>query len=221
MNNVFLSFHNDYEKTYVSLYQEDCLLESISETNKKSSKNLFNHIGNLLKRHKLTLKDCLFFAANQGPSPFTTLRTVITTVNGLSFATKTPLIGVDGLTTFIEEQKDHSYAYTIALLNAFCGDVYYALYTTKTKSLVITCKPIIETLTLINQLPNGSIKLLGNGVELYQNNLKTALTREATIPNPLPQTVSAHYIAQQAWKQWTTQNNYKEQLNPLYRKKTL
>ena len=92
----------------------------------ESSAQLIPAIQNLLANNSLELKNLEFIAVNQGPGPFTTLRVVIATANGLSFASGVPLVGVDGLHAILENNRDETRV-NIVLLNAFGGDVYFGI----------------------------------------------------------------------------------------------
>src|SRR3990170_4281291 len=123
---LFLSIQNTYEAIEIALFKDDQLVAALKEDKSRASKELIPLIAYLLLRARITMKDLAFIAVNQGPGPFTTLRVVIATVNGLSFATNVPLVGIDSLDAFLEEYKNSEHP-TIILLNAFNNDVYYAI----------------------------------------------------------------------------------------------
>src|SRR5688572_29545137 len=94
---IFLALQNTYHLIEVAVCNEDSIIESVTIDKVHASKELLPIINKLLMRHNFTLQSLSFLTINQGPGPFTTLRVVITTANGISFATGLPLIGVDGL----------------------------------------------------------------------------------------------------------------------------
>ena len=123
----FLAIQNTYEMIEMALFNEDSIVESITIDKKEATKTIVTVLNALLERNNCPLNSLDFFAVNQGPGPFTTLRVVIATMNGLAFATNIPLVGVDGLDVLCAEEQDASFPITVALLNAFNSDVYYAL----------------------------------------------------------------------------------------------
>ena len=211
----FLVLTNNYQTTWVAIFECFQLLDSIEQPNKIISKQLFIDVEQLLKRNNLNLDDCSFFAANQGPGPFTTLRSVIASLNGLAFATKKPLVGVNGIETFVYEQYDPNYDYTIILNNAFCGDVYYAI-ASKAEECSMGCVPLDEMIEIINGLPNKKIKLVGSIVEEKKVELADRLQKDIFIPSPCPTGASLEAIGKQAYQQWLDKKNIIDELLPLY-----
>src|SRR5436190_17333509 len=94
---LFLTLHGTAQHVEVGLFQEKKLLKSITIKNSDTNKLIIPTIDSLLKQENLSLAHLAFIAANQGPGPFTTLRTILTTVNGLHFASNLPIIGIDSL----------------------------------------------------------------------------------------------------------------------------
>ena len=215
----FLALQSGYQEVTIALFHGDLCIDAAIEHNKQASKNLIPVIDTLLKRNSLTLTDCSFFAAYQGPAPFTTLRVVIATINGLGFASTIPLVGVDGLATFLYQERDDKYDYTIVLLNAFCESVYFGIYETKTGHIITGCEEIGQFLTDIAQRSSEqSCKFVGNGTLLYQNQILEKL-KKSYIPEPTPELCSIETVGKQAYKQWQQKENITQQLAPLYLKK--
>jgi len=78
----------------------------------------------LLVSQNITLTDIACIGINTGPGPFNTLRSIIATANGISFAQKTPLVGCNGLDLIMQEDKA---LHQVAVMDAFGSDVYYAI----------------------------------------------------------------------------------------------
>lgn len=218
-HDLFITLHNDYAKTTVGFFRGASCIATQSIPNKSTSKQLLTTIDSLLKKNHATIKNCTFFAVHQGPGPFTTLRVVVATINGLAFATKIPIVGVNGISTFVHEHQNQNSDYTIALLNAFCNDVYYAISDTKNNTIDTGCKTREDTLHCINQLPGKSITLIGNAILENRCEIEKTITKSITIPDPLPDFVSLEAIGQQAYKQWQSQENIYNQVMPLYLKR--
>lgn len=122
----FLILQATYQNVEFALYNGQSVIETGFVDKMQASSLLMNKLCILLQNNGLTFNHLEFIGASQGPAPFTTLRSMIATINGVGFATKVPLVGCDGLATFVKSYYKNSP--TIALLNAFSGDAYYAFY---------------------------------------------------------------------------------------------
>ncbi|MGC2310134.1 MAG: tRNA (adenosine(37)-N6)-threonylcarbamoyltransferase complex dimerization subunit type 1 TsaB [Candidatus Babeliaceae bacterium] len=221
---LFLVIYGGYNQIQLALIGPE--IKTIhTENHKNASKNILIILDEMLKKHNKKLWDCAFIAVYQGPGPYTTLRTVIATVNGLAFATKIPLLGINGLETFVQENHSASYTATIALLNAFGKDVYYGIYTEKDQTMVTGCLPfddfVQQIQNIITNNPTAKIKCIGNAVLLYRQELIEKCGNNLIFPEPLPLQSSLEGIIQEAQKKWHFQENISEQLMPLYLKKSL
>jgi tRNA threonylcarbamoyl adenosine modification protein YeaZ len=135
---------------------------------KFKSATLISNIKSILVSNNLSLKDIDYCIVNRGPSPFTTLRTVISIANGFCAVIKLPLIGIDGLkaltTECVSQNPNHTQA---IILNAFAGDFYvgivendcFAHYVLKKEPLLVFLKT--KKVNLIH----------GNGIQLLKNDL--------------------------------------------------
>lgn len=214
---MFLLFVHDYSNTTVALFNDMICLEHITVSNKQASAYSIPHAAALLDRHSCALSELNFIAAYQGPGPFTTLRTIIATVNGLHFATGLPLYGIDGLSAFIAEQYESSKDLLI-LLNAFQDDVYYAYATDN--NVEKGCLAINDLIARINTYTtNKQIKVIGNVVEKQQESLKS-LIAQIDYPEKIPEFPSLEALAQNAYQQWQHAKTGDSFLKPLYLKQT-
>ena len=212
-----LILQSDYNNVSVALCQSGSILETSTDTKHKASQNIVSQMNMVLKNHSLTWSDITFIGLNQGPAPFTTLRVIITTANGLNFAHKLPLVGVNGITTFLQEQK-HTTPITVVFLNAFAKDLYYGIK--KDDTVVATgwenYKALFES--LVKDYPNTPITFVGNGVALFEKELKETFGEYAFTPEPLPHYCSLESVVTQAYTQWETKENVHDTLLPLYLK---
>lgn len=176
----------------------------------------------MLLKHQLNLTDISFIAVNAGPGPFTTLRVVIASVNGLSFASKIPLIGIDALDAFLIEQHDAKYPNTVVLLNAFNNDVYFGIQPANSTEFQKGYDNITRILEKIkSSMPDQPIRFLGNGAELHAQEIRATFGDNALIPDPLPQTCSVEQIGLMGLEKWKNQEGLVEQLFPLYLKQSM
>jgi len=129
---LFLSIQNTYNELELALIRDETVLISLADDKMRASKDLIPLVNYVCEKTKIHLRDLNFIAVNQGPGPFTTLRVVIASVNGLAYGAKIPLVGIDGLDALLLEHSDPAYPHTIALLNAFTNDVYFGIQTEQT-----------------------------------------------------------------------------------------
>jgi tRNA threonylcarbamoyladenosine biosynthesis protein TsaB len=210
----FLAVQHTYQSIEIGLFNDKCLCAKITEDKIHASKNFIPLLNNFLKDHQLKLHDLSFLAANQGPGPFTTLRVVISSVNGLGFAANIPLVGVDGLAAFLDEQSQKNTQTTIVLLNAFAHDVYFGIQ--QGVSRRTGCANGDALLAEIADIPS-SILFVGNAVEMYRGKIEKAFGDRAIIPQPIAEHPTLEQIGINALAQWNNQQSTK-QLLPLYLK---
>jgi tRNA threonylcarbamoyladenosine biosynthesis protein TsaB len=212
-----LVLQSDYNNVSIALCKDDSILETSIDTKHNASKNLVTQMNTLLANNNLAWSDLNFIGLNQGPAPFTTLRVIITTANGLNFAQKLPLIGVDGIKTFLLEQQ-HTTLVTVVLLNAFAKDLYFGIK--ENNKIIATGWENNQVLfeSLQKDYPNTPITFVGNGVTLFEKEIKETFGNSAHIPDPLPHYCSLQSFVTQAFAQWGEKENIHDMLLPLYLK---
>ncbi len=95
-----LSFDTSLNKTYVTLSENGKILSSKTVENKDEkyhSAFLISTIVEILKEHKLQIKDMDAFGVNIGPGSFTGIRACITVARVFAQQTEKPLVGVSSL----------------------------------------------------------------------------------------------------------------------------
>jgi tRNA threonylcarbamoyl adenosine modification protein YeaZ len=213
----FLVLQNTYSHVEVALGREGTLVRQTTLSKNEASSHITLAIQTLLKEEHTSLDKLLFLAAHVGPAPFTTLRVVIATLNGLGFAEQKPLIAIDGLSTFLDEYPSIDGKTTVALFNAFNQDVYFGIDSINRE---IGCTKIGELISILqNQYAHHHFYFIGSGVITYKEQLGSL--PKITIPTPLPEQISLTYLVQKAWQQWQDQQNVTIQLQPLYLKKAI
>jgi tRNA threonylcarbamoyladenosine biosynthesis protein TsaB len=215
--NYFLAVQATYQQLEIGLFKDHQLLSLIKEDKKRASAMIIEHLNAVLQNNDVQLGDLSFIAVNQGPAPFTSLRVVIATVNGIAFAKEIPLVGIDGLAAFMQEHQSPEWPVTVGLINAFNKDIYFAIAQSD-QPLEMGCKNIETFLNELNeQFPNQQLRFIGNGTELFQQELIHVFPN-AFIPEPLPEYLSINYLGllgAAKWEQGITSN----QLLPLHLKR--
>lgn len=216
---TFISIQNTYKRLELALFNNATLVDIRFTKNQQATKEFVPLLQDLLKTNHQLLEGLSCIVTNQGPGPFSTLRAVIASVNGLCFAVSLPLIGVDGLYSFIKEQHDVTYPYTVVLLNAFNFSVYFALQQPE-KRLVKGYKKIDQLLFELKKIvPGRPIRFLGSATQLYKDKILNIFNSCAYIPSSLPLAPSIEGIAAIGLQKWKKQENISNQLMPLYLKK--
>lgn len=217
----FLNFQSTYTTIEYSLWNRTICIETSFVDKMEASKTLVSKLDTLLKKHACSLESISFVVANKGPGPFTTLRVLIATLNGLSFAKKIPLIGIDGLDAFAYEYQNNTQDITIVLLNAYNNDVYFGIYN-KTALLHkgISSMPAL-LLHVQEKYTQNSIQWLGNGVLLHQKAILELFSQQSYMLDPLPEFCSLNTIALLGKEKWDQKDDITTMLLPLYLKQAI
>jgi tRNA threonylcarbamoyladenosine biosynthesis protein TsaB len=204
------AIQNSYQSLQIALFNNQNCLEIIEIDKKDASKNIILIFEKLLKTNKCLLSQIDYITVNQGPGPFTTLRVVIASVNGISFGSKIPLIGINSLDALLDEFPSE---YTsVALLNAFTHSVYFALRS----NIEYGCKSANELISELCLKTNESFYFIGNGSILYKSMIETALGNRAHFPAIIPETCSIQKIGQLGFEKWQKKESLSNQLQPFY-----
>lgn len=216
---MLLVLHSTYTTAEAGLCLNGKLLDAISLDKHAASAQLIPALITLCKQASISIDALTGIVAHAGPGPFTTLRAVIATANGLAAATALPVIGVDGLRSFLQEHQNPTYATTIALLNAYNNDVYFAIE--HQGELLETGVAYATALLprLAQQFNNEScVRFIGNGVQLHEPLILELFGQRAYLPHDMPSCASLQQIALNGWQHYRNQNNFCQQLTPLYLK---
>lgn len=213
---TFLAIQNTYDQVQMAIGDDRANLGQIICLDKTvASKECVSTLDQLLRQNSVSHSSLSFIAVNQGPGPFTTLRVVISTVNGLSFSTGIPLVGINGMQALSCEYPSHSQK--VIFLNAFAGDVYYLIETHGLQTL--GAGKAASVIQLISEkIPHNPILFLGNGTLLYQDQIVATFGDRVQFSDPLVSTCSLATIAKQGLAQWHAKKNVSYQLQPLYYK---
>lgn len=215
---LFLGLQSTYQCIEYALWNEEAFyIQSLSK--EQASAQLIPILNNVLAQHQRKLSDVSCIIANQGPGPFTSLRTIIATVNGINFASNISLIGINGLSAFLEEYKDPIGSPTVVLLNAFHHAIYFGIQENN-KNPEIGYENIDTFLAMLHErFAQQTIRFLGNGTKMYLGKIISRFQDNAYIPEPLPLHGSLQYLMQVGIKDWQQQKNIINHIEPLYLKR--
>jgi len=214
---LFLTIQTTYQDIQIALCKANVITDVVIIDKMNATKQLVSTLDALLNAHHCSLRDLTFIAANAGPGPFTTLRTVLANVNGLRYATNIPLVGLHGLAAFADEHKDPQWPCSVYLFNAFAKDVYYALDYQGTVA-TMHYQNIYRLLDELQMHTIYPIRFLGNGATLYQNLISERFGSNAFIPAEAPLFCSMKHLALRSLQQWQLQQYQSSPLMPLYLK---
>lgn len=215
----YIAIQNTYNIFEMALFTNNTLIDQLSQDKRHTSKMLIPLLDQLCARNNIVISDVSFFAINCGPGPFSTLRSVIASVNGLHLATNIPLIGIDGLDATFIESYDKTYEHTVVLLNAFNNEVYY-LKAHHDKILAKGYKKIDEFINSIHRdIPTEQVHFIGNGITLHQNLIKEKLGNNAIIKEPNPTMCSIETIGRLGLQKFIHKQYTADYLMPLHLKK--
>ncbi len=212
-----IGLQSTYNTVECGLFHENQLfIKSIAKEH--ASALLIPTLDTILEHHSMNLEHVGCIIVNKGPGPFTTLRTVIATANGINMATEIPLIGVNGMQAFLDEHEQNSALPTIALLNAFHESVYYGIKLADSYDIgymqIDNLLPIIQ-----ERYPENVIRFIGNGTRLYKDKIVAFFHNQAYIPEPLPETASLKKIMSIGYDFWQKGLDLTAQITPIYLKK--
>jgi tRNA threonylcarbamoyl adenosine modification protein YeaZ len=192
--NFHLAVEGSYKTYRIALFEDyNCLYKQF-EIEKSISSSLVCNIDQILERGQKKLKDLSFISVNCGPGAFTSLRTVISVLNGISFGSGVNLVPVDGLEALAKDsfaaaaekfgKNISKESLFVPMLNAYSGECYYSAYrfSENNKSVdfkIIDCKHAkIDQIfkEIANLFPKDNIYFSGNGLERYKDSVEDGIT---------------------------------------------
>lgn len=161
---LYLAIQHTQDTFEIALFADNTCIEKVQEDKRHTSKLFIPLLEHLLSKNTINLAELSFCAVNCGPGPFSTLRSIIASVNGLHCATKIPLIGIDGLEATFLEFRDTKHENTVVLLNAFNNESYYLI--AKGDKIITTGYKKTETLRqeIQEQFPDNSVFVVDNKI---------------------------------------------------------
>jgi len=135
------------------------------------SASIMPSIKKIIDSAGITLSRLDGFAVGLGPGSFTGLRVGLSTIKGLAFATKKPVVGISSLDVLAMNIKaDHVQICT--LCDAKRNLVYACLYEKKGSLLKRKSDYVLESIDAVLKKIKGEVIFIGNGVELFRNDIQ-------------------------------------------------
>jgi tRNA threonylcarbamoyl adenosine modification protein YeaZ len=170
----FIAIQYPYEYVSISLSDNTTILTSKTISKFQAAGLLIPTIDSILQEQNLKLAhDIACIGINTGPGPFNTLRSIIATANGISFAKHIPLAGSNGLDLLLENTTNNS----VAVLDAFGHDVYYSSKLSGLRGYS-SIENFVAQLNSLNY--QDTINFFGNGAIKHKEFITTKLNTSAT-----------------------------------------
>lgn len=221
----FLALQATYTSVEVGLCHNQIIDTSTTIPTHDASKQLIPTVAALLAERHLALRDLAFCIVSVGPAPFTTLRTVIATVQGLAYGARLPMVAVNGLEAFAQSRRDAStqvmpYTHTFVLLHAFGQDVYYAqadhVHTTVTTGCLSFEAWLVTLTQFLKAHPTARIRFVGNGYAKHTQRLMETFDRPLCAYDAVPGYLPFTELVATGVAQWEAKQGIVRELTPLY-----
>lgn len=225
---TYLVIYGSYQDISLGLYSGHQPRHAHTVHAVRASAQLLPLIDQLLSQQNCKLADLDFIALDQGPGAFTSLRVVVTTINGVSFAKNVPLVGCDGLEALAMQMVEQVATANkqpeliCALLNAYNHEVYYHLRRLNEQGQYEQVDEagyahVDDVADKIKATGAASIWCAGNGASVHREALVKQLGDVAHVDQVLRH-ASLDVLADQALARWQAQEEPVYNLQPQYLK---
>ncbi len=244
LSKIYLGIEGSYKSFQISLFENRSFLNLIEGDRVQASSEFIFLLDKILKESRKTFEDLDFIAVNQGPGAFTSLRVIISTLNGIAFSKKVSLIGIDGLDALAEETLDsvtnicppvyakatlgarderlckNNNVIIVPLLNAYNSEVYYGGYNQDLSVVINKGYKNINILLeeIYENFYDCKFIFTGNGYLLYKDLINKKFNNKIIKNINLLKTCSTKKIGEMGFRFWSENNNISSELFPLYLK---
>lgn len=204
---IILAIQSTYTDIEIALYNTS-LMQFVGHTSiaKDKTFTLLSVINVLLIDTQLTIHDISWCFVNRGPAPFTTLRTIIATANGLQAALRIPLIGMSGL-ELLSKEYNIQQKKSALVLNAFAGDFYFYINN--------DCQGVCSAEEMKATLQKHEIyTIIGNGSSLLQSIFPQE--KSWCCVDPKKGTCSLDTLITYGYQQAIAKTDSQKYISPLY-----
>lgn len=196
---------------------EKILGEHILNLQGTHSERLMTSIDRLLKETSLSIRDVQGIALALGPGSFTGLRIGVSTVKGLAYALRVPVVGVPTLDALAHNIRFSS-SLVCPVLDARKKEVYAALFRGDGEGQLLKVSEdwVLAPEDLCARIEEKTI-FLGNGTEIYQQTLRRKLGPLALFVPPelsLPRAVNVARLSLPKFKKCLTCDTFS--FTPIY-----
>lgn len=163
---LILSIETATTNCSVSLSKEGktIVLKEDNSKNYSHAESLHVFIDAVLKEANITSKDLDAIAISKGPGSYTGLRIGVSAAKGLCFALGKPLISVPTLESLVHQVACND-GVIVPMLDARRLEVYTAIFDANYNEIKETEAKVLDTNAFAEQLNQGKVYFIGNGVE--------------------------------------------------------
>lgn len=198
--------------------QDGALIAHAQGDKQNTNKELLVVLDQLLNTHAITLHQIGVIGINLGPGPFTSVRVAVTLANALSYALNIPLIGHNNIQEIVKHYATPTIT-TIALLDAYNHDLYYAIATPDTAEISMGYENKEKLLhTLAAQFPYTQLHFIGAGTTIVTQEIQHLFQDRAIIMHKTVDESTLAHLAQQTAAALAQQRTSTHPLMPLYLK---
>lgn len=149
------------------------------------SERLLLSIDLMLKAQHISIKEVDGYAVASGPGSFTGIRIGLSTIKALAHASSKPVAAVSSLEALAVKAKQRTGALVCPLIDAKKGEVYAALFETKSRSLKeIIPQGAYKPDKLFSSFPaHRIIHFIGNGREVFRGKIIAYFKDKARFPS--------------------------------------
>jgi tRNA threonylcarbamoyladenosine biosynthesis protein TsaB len=186
----------------IAIIEDDALIGEVRVNVKAAhAERVMTSIDWLLKASNLSINDIDAFAVSIGPGSFTGLRIGLSTVKGLAYAAKRPIVPVLTLDAFARMFRFSAYP-VCPMLDARKNEVYAALYRWENGECVkIMPETAIAPAKLLKEIKGRTI-FTGEGANIYKELIEEALRGDAIFSPPSAMSPSAASVAEIAFEKF-------------------
>ena len=179
------------------------------------SDSIMPAIEGILKKAGLKLAKLDGFAVGLGPGSFTSLRVGLSTVKGLAFALKKPVVGVPSLDVLALNVKEDGQVCVVC--DAKRNMAYACLYQKTGDTLKRKSKYLLTDIQNVLKQVKGEVIFIGDGVPLFREAIEKAVGIKAQFASEKQMYPQAKHLATLALKRFESKEyDAAESLVPLY-----
>lgn len=212
----FLAIQSSYSDVECAFFHNNVLIDTCRIDKVGASSLLVPMVAELLQRYACTLTDLDFIAVNIGPAPFTTLRVVIATANGLQYAYPVPLVGVTAFDGWFHQLPLANDAAIV--MNAFNDELYYAVRRAHQSHYSSGYAKVAEVAQRLVDTGSSALQVVGNAVALHESYFKACLGDRMIVDTNNRSMCEVTSIGLVGLQQWQEGSGSREPLVPLYLK---
>lgn len=215
-----LVIQSTYESIEAALFKDKQRIDSLFEDKHSSGRLLVPGLDILFKKNDCSFEKLKAIGINCGPAPFTSLRILLATMNGIGLAKKIPLITIDGITLFLHEFANSDFDYTVAVFNAYNNDVHFGIQSNDRSLLETGCMNIDALAKHLQEICNGrSVFFIGSGLDLFRSYIEAITSFDTHINDSYPRKISLDYLYQEVEKKIdTAPKDFTYEVFPLHLK---